>query len=162
MKITYDPVTKETYPAWDTVNTTAEAETRRARRCLYDLKAQSCQTEVITNFIEMIDSEKFRFLESRNGGDYAIRNSSDLNSKVLPFVQEDLFFQEVGNLKLVQNGRNLSVEKVVRKFDKDRFSAVSYLLYYIVKVEDKGNRDKIDMKNFTKKLRALNQKPKMF
>ena len=44
-------------------------------------------------------------------------------SQRMPFVQEELFFQEVGNLKLIQSGKNLSVEKVVSKFDKDRFSA---------------------------------------
>lgn len=163
MKETYDPITGETYPAWNTINTTAEPETSNAEPCLYDLKAQSDQTRIISNFIDMVDSEKLRFLESRNGGDYAIKNDDDLNSKVMPFVQEELFFQEVGNLKLVQNGKNLSVEKVVSKFDKDRFSAVAYLLYYIVKVDGRNTQKKdFDAKSFAKKLQMLNHKPRMY
>ncbi len=162
MKRTYDPKSGETYLSWDTMNTTAEAEDIRAKKCLYDLKAQSCQTAVLTNFMDMVDSGKLRFLESRNGGDYAIRNDNDLNSKVMPFVQEELFFQETGNLKLVQNGRNLSVEKVVSKFDKDRFSAVAYLLYYIVKVDGNGSKNDIDIKSFAERLKKLNQKPRMY
>ena len=81
----------------------------------------------------------------------------------MPFVQEELFFQEVGNLKLIQNGKNLSVEKVVNKFDKDRFSAVAYLLYYIVKVGENDNqKNDFDAKSYAKKLQALNRKPRMY
>jgi len=163
MKETYDPKSGEIYPSWNTMNTIAEPENSRAKEILYDLKAQSCQTAVLTNFIDMVDSGKLRFLESRNGGDYAIKDGDDLDSKVMPFVQEELFFQETGNLKLVQNGRNLSVEKVVSKFDKDRFSAVAYLLYYIVKVgECDKKRNSIDMVSFAKRLKQLNRKPKMY
>lgn len=159
-----DPITGDAYPAWDTMNTTAEPETSNAEQCLYDLKAQSCQTQILSNFINVIDSSVLRFLESRNGGDdYAIRTNEDLNSKVMPYVQEELFFQEVGNLKLVQNGKNLSVEKVVSKFDKDRFSATAYLLYFILKVEEADSRKSdVDIKSFAKRLQALNRRPRMY
>lgn len=164
LKTHFDPITKEIYSAWNTMNTTAEPETQKADECLYDLKAQSCQTQVISNFIDVIDSGMFRFLESRNGGDdYSIKTDEDLNSKVMPYVQEELFFQEVGNLKLVQNGKNLSVEKVVSKFDKDRFSATAYLLYFIIKIEEVDNRKSdIDIKSFAERLKALNRRPKMY
>lgn len=164
LKSQNDPLTGETYSAWDTMNTTAEPETPKAEQCLYDLKAQSCQTQILSNFINVIDSGILRFLESRNGGDdYGIRTNEDLNSKVMPYVQEELFFQEVGNLKLTQNGKNLSVEKVVNKFDKDRFSATAYLLYFIIKVEDADNRKSdVDIKSFAKRLQALNRRPKMY
>lgn len=163
MKETYDPKTGETYPAWNTINTTAEPETKNAETCLYDIKAQSAQTRIISNFIDIIDSCKLRFLENRNGGDYSIKNDDDLNSKVMPYVQEELFFQEVGNLKLIQNGKNLSIEKVVNKFDKDRFSAVAYLLYYIVKVKDSlNNESKFNAESYVQRLKKLNRKPNMY
>lgn len=163
MKETYDPKTGETYPAWDTTNTTAEPETKNAEECLYDLKAQSDQTRIISNFIDMIDSYKLRFLENRNGGDYAIKDDDDLNSKVMPYVQEELFFQEVGNLKLIQNGKNLSVEKVLNKFDKDRFSAVAYLLYYIIKIKDNSNdENKFNAESYVQRLKKFNRRPNMY
>ena len=163
MKETYDPKTGETYPAWDTMNTTAEPETKNAEECLYDLKAQSDQTRIISNFIDMIDSYKLRFLENRNGGDYAIKDDDDLNSKVMPYVQEELFFQEVGNLKLIQNGKNLSVEKVLNKFDKDRLSAVAYLLYYIIKKKDNSNdENKFNAESYVQRLKKFNRRPNMY
>lgn len=163
MKETYDPKTGETYPAWDTMNTTAEPETKNAEECLYDLKAQSDQTRIISNFIDMIDSYKLRFLENRNGGDYAIKDDDDLNSKVMPYVQEELFFQEVGNLKLIQNGKNLSIEKVLNKFDKDRFSAVAYLLYYIIKIKDNSNdENKFNAESYVQRLKKFNRRPNMY
>ena len=57
-----------------TINTDAVPDAKKADKCLYDLKAQSCQTMILTNFIDMIDSGTLRFLESKNGGDYAIKD----------------------------------------------------------------------------------------
>lgn len=163
MKENYDPITGETYLAWDTINTSATPQASRSDKCLYDLKSQSCQTAIISNFIEMVDSSVLRFLESRNGGDYFIRNNFDLNSKVLPFVEAELFFQEVGNLKLIQKGANLSIEKVLNKYDKDRFSAVAYLLYYIQKVlEKQSDGIDFDVATYAAKLKGINRKPIMY
>ena len=39
----------------------------------------------------MIDSGTLRFLESKNGGDYAIKDNDDLNSKVMPFWRYTFF-----------------------------------------------------------------------
>lgn len=162
IKETYDPLTGETYPAWKAMNTDAKPESDQYDECMFDLKAQSYQTQIISNFMDVISSGKLRFLENRNGGDYAIKDDFDLESKVMPFVQEELFFQEVGNLKLIQNGKNLSVEKVVSRFDKDRFSATAYLLFYIFKIEEKDTKKNTDMKSYTEKLRRLNRRPKMY
>ena len=163
MKENYDPKTNETYPCWNTINTSAEPENKRAEACIYDLKAQSDQTRIISTFINMVDSEKLQFLESRKGSDYEIQTDDDLNSKVMPFVQQELFFQEVCNLKLVQNGKNLTVTKVATGIDKDRFSAVAYLLYYIEKFEGVFKTDeKFNAEAFAKKLKRVNHRPKMY
>lgn len=163
MKSNYDPKTNETYPCWDTVNTTAEPESPRAEKCLFDLKAQSDQTKIISTFINMIDSGVFQFLESRKGGDYEIKTDEDIDSKVMPYVQQELFFQEVCNLKLKQSGKNLSVEKVASGIDKDRFSAVAYLLYYIEKFKGVFKTDeKFDAGTYAQRLQKMNRKPRMF
>ena len=64
MKETYDPKTGETYPAWDTMNTTAEPETKNAEECLYDLKAQSDQTRIISNFIKLLPCSQSDFFKA--------------------------------------------------------------------------------------------------
>lgn len=162
MKENYDPKTNETYPAWNTVNTTAEPDSQNAEAVLFDLKAQTDQTKIISTFINMIDGEKLRFLESRKGGDLEVKDD-EIDSKVMPYVQAELFFQEVGNLKLKQAGGRLSVEKVVRRLDKDRFSAVAYCLYYIENFEGVYNKA-VDFKpnSFASFLKKVSRKPKMY
>lgn len=42
-------------------------------------------------------------------------------------------FEEIANLKLkVLNNGNLTVEKTVAKLNKDRFSCLSYCIFYIM------------------------------
>ena len=162
MKENYDPKTNETYPAWNTVNTPAEPESKNAEPVLFDLKAQTDQTKIISTFINMVDGEKLRFLESRKGGDFEVRDD-EIDAKIMPYVQAELFFQEVGNLKLKQSGGRLSVERVVRRLDKDRFSAVAYCLYYIENFEGVYNKP-VDFKpnNFVSFLKKVSKRPKMY
>lgn len=162
MKDTYDPKTNETYIAWNTVNTTAEPDNPNAEPVLFDLKAQTDQTKIISTFINMVDGEKLRFLEPRKGGDFEVADD-EIDSKVMPYVQAELFFQEVGNLKLKQSGGRLAIDKVVRRLDKDRFSAVAYCLYYIENFEGVYNKP-VDFKpnNFVSFLKKVSKKPKMY
>ncbi len=163
MKINFDPKTGITYGSWDTINTSDEPEEKNAPKILFDLKAQGINTKIIANFISMVDSNKLQFLESRRGGDYEIKTDDDIMSKVMPYVQEELFFQEVNNLKLKQSGKNLSIERVVRGIDKDRFSAVAYMLYYIN--EYKGiftEEKKVNSQSYVEMLKKINRRPRMY
>jgi ribonucleoside-diphosphate reductase alpha chain len=135
LKESYDPVNKEPLGCWDTINTDNKPESRDAEKCLYDLKAQSAQTRIVTTFIDMVDSYKLRLLEKRPENELLASNekNKDFNLNVLPFLQTDLLFEEVSNLKLkhLPSGA-LTVEKVVNKLNKDRFSCLAYLLWYII------------------------------
>lgn len=137
LKESYDPVTKEPLGCWNTINTDNEPESRDAERCLFDLKAQTYQSKILTTFIDMVDSSKIRLLEKRSEPDFMVKTDGDIHSKVLPFVQTDLLIEEISNLKLkhLPSG-NLAVEKVVSALNKDRFSALSYLLFYINEFEN--------------------------
>lgn len=127
-----DPTTGEKYEPWDTVNTTNQAASPNAKRCLFDLKAQGLQSRIITNFIDAVDSGKLRMLTKREDMELYAEFQKDENFDATPFIQTDLLFAEIANLKLkYQPSGALSVEKVVRKLDKDRFSALVYCLYYI-------------------------------
>lgn len=128
LKRNVDSNTKEEYPPWATVNTDNEPEERDAKKCLYDLKAQSCQSKVITSFIDMVDSGKLKLLAKQSEYDMMSMTADEAAA----FVQTDFLIEEVANLKLVERpNAGLSVQKVVRKIDKDRFSALAYMLYYI-------------------------------
>jgi|GEM_PF-637196 len=143
LKESFDPVTKEPLGCWDTINTDNAPETKDAEKCLYDLKAQGNQTRIITVFVEMINSCKLRLLEKRQDIDFTDEDRENLEENILPFVQTNLLFVEVGNLKLKQLPSGaLTVEKVIRKIDKDRFSALAYMLWYINEFESYLNKPK--------------------
>lgn len=132
LKETYDPVTGEYLGCWNTMNTDNQPETKDAEKCLFDMKAQHFQSKVVADFIDAVESGKLKLLEKRQDFDFTAKDKQNMDLRVLPYLQTDLLFEEIANLKLkhMTNGA-LSVEKVVKKVDKDRFSALSYLIFYI-------------------------------
>lgn len=133
LKESFDPITNESLGCWDTINDDNMPElSDESDRILYNLKAQSVQSKVVTNFIDMVDSKKLRLLSNRQLNDFTVAEQDDFDNKVAPFIQTDCLFEEIANLKLKQlpNG-NVTIEKVVKKLDKDRVSALIYVLWYI-------------------------------
>ena len=48
---------------------------------------------------------------------------------------------EIANLKLkITSGSNLSVEKVERKIDKDKFSACAYCIFYVLEFKNQEKK----------------------
>lgn len=132
LKCSYDPITKEYLGCWDTINTDNVPEVKNAEKCLFDMKAQSFQSKVIADFIDAVEGGKLQLLYKKQEMDFSIKDKENMELNVLPFVQTDLLFEEIANLKLkhLPSGA-LSVEKVVKKLDKDRWSALAYLIFYI-------------------------------
>ena len=133
LKESFDPITNESLGCWDTINDDNMPELPdEAEKILYNLKAQSVQSKVVTNFIDMVDSEKLRLLCNKQLNDFTIAEQDDFDNEVAPFVQTDCLFEEVANLKLKQlPSGGVTIEKVVKKLDKDRVSALIYVLWYI-------------------------------
>lgn len=137
LKDTIDPMTGESLGCWDTVNTTNEPEDKiNAEQCLFDMKAQSYQTKVITDFIDVVDNGTLKLLESRQYDVFTAEHDESYQDKFMPYIQTDLLIEEISNLKLESNGRSLSIRKEVAKIDKDRFSALSYAIFYILEFEN--------------------------
>lgn len=138
LKDTVDPTTREPLGCWDTINTDNEPESQNAEKCLYDLKAQGLQSRIVTVFIDMVESGKLRLLEKRGDGEFSDHDRENYKEFVVPFVQTDLLFEEISNLKIKElGGGRITVEKVISKLDKDRYSALSYMLWYISEFENK-------------------------
>ena len=118
---------------WDTINDDNEPEFPDiAEKILYNLKAQSVQSKVVTNFIDVVDSGKFRILEQRQQSEFSEKEYDDFDNCVAPFLQTDMLFEEIANLKLKHlNNGGVTIEKVVNKLDKDRTMATLYILWYI-------------------------------
>lgn len=160
LKESYDPITGEYLGCWNTMNTDNQPEVRDAEKCLFDMKAQHFQSKVVADFIDAVESGKLKLLEKKPDTDFSPKDKQNMDLRVLPYIQTDLLFEEIANLKLkhMTNGA-LSVEKVVKKVDKDRFSALSYLIFYITEycsaVKSKTNTN-------VSSLTALARKPKLY
>ena len=129
MKEHIDPIAKIIYPCFKPTNTNDQQETGNYVKIMYGLVAQSCQSEILTTFIDMVDSGTLRLLIKKNNSDYDTNESLDA---MLPYMNTDLLIEEISNLKLKKtNGNKLAIEQVVRRIDKDRFSAVAMALWYI-------------------------------
>lgn len=132
LKESIDITTGEYLGCWDTINTENQPEIRGAEKCLFDMKAQSYQTKVITDFIDSIESGKLRLLSKKQDSEFTNKERENLILNVLPYIQTEFLFEEIANLKLKPaNNGALAIEKVVKKVDKDRFSALAYLVFYI-------------------------------
>ena len=145
MKESFDPNTGESLGCWDTINTDSIPEVSDAERCLYDLKPQSANSDIIVAFIDMVESGKLRLLEKRQNADYNIADKENYTENILPFIQTDFLIEEVSNLQLktLPSGK-LSVDRMIRKYGKDRWSSVCYLTWYIKTFEDNIYKENID------------------
>lgn len=145
MKETFDVNTGESLGCWDTVNTEAQPEVNNAEKCIFDLKPQSANSEVIVSFIDMVESGKLRLLVKKTDADYDINDKDNYIENVLPFVQTDFFVEEVSNLQLKHmNSGKVTVEKVIKRINKDRYSATAYGLWYIKNFEDNVYQEELD------------------
>lgn len=133
LKESFDPLTNESLGCWDTINDDNQPELpEESEKILYNLKAQSVQSKVVTNFIDMVNGGKLRLLVNKQLNEFSVSEEDNFDDEIAPFMQTDALFEEIANLKLKQlpNG-NVTIEKVVKKLDKDRVSALIYVLWYI-------------------------------
>lgn len=143
LKPSYDPLTGEYLGCFDTINTNNKPQSDDAEKCLFDMKAQSSQTQVISHFINVVDSGMLKMLIRKQKQDFTDKERAFMDRNVMPFVNTELLFFEIANLKLKPLSRNnLTVEKVESKIDKDKFSATSYCIFYIMEYTNKDERKK--------------------
>ena len=132
-----DPQTGDSLGCWKTVNTDQESETNDAEECLYALKSQSINNDVIVSFIDVVESGKLQLLEKRTDVGYDMNDADHIEQEVAPFAQTDLLLEEIANLKLeVTNSGKFTVKQNSRRTDRDRYSSVSYGIWYISEYED--------------------------
>lgn len=134
LKESFDPITKESLGCLDTINDDNEPENPEiAEKILYNLKAQSAQNKIVTDFMDAVDSGKFRMLVNKQYSEFTDKELEDMENCVEPYLQSDCLFEEIANLKLkhLSNG-GVTIEKVVGKLDKDRVSATIYVVWLIM------------------------------
>ena len=156
----YDEITGNYIGCFDTINTDNKPENPNAEKCLFDMKAQGYQTKVVSYFINAVDSGMLKMLIRKQDQDFTDKEREFYDRNVLPFVNTELLFMEIANLKLkVMAGNNLTVEKVVKKIDKDKFSALSYCIFYILEFM---NQERVRPSFDPSALASLSRKPKIY
>lgn len=128
------PVTGESLGCWDTMNDTNVCEVPNSPKIVYNLKAQSCQNEIITTFIDYVESKRLRLYERKIDNTFTEKEWDDFENSIRPYMETDAFIEEAANLRMkhLPSG-SITIEKVVKKIDKDRVSALIYMLWYVDK-----------------------------
>ena len=125
---------------YDMINTDYRSEFRNAKRIVYGIEAQSNNTEMITNFIGIVEGKILRLLEPFDVNKALdIPDTDYMISEVLPFLRTENFISEVQNLTVetIPGSGKLKIGQVVRA-DKDIFSAIEMGAWYIMKFRNNG------------------------
>lgn len=140
VKCQTDPITGEVLPALKIINSDVIPETTDATPCVFAYFAQKYDNSSIAVFMDYVETGKLRLLVKRELTDYSDED--------MPYLQTDFFVEEVSNLQLkhLSNG-GLSIDRLVKKMDKDRFSSVQYGLWYIKEYMDYTTQDEQDIQN---------------
>lgn len=127
---------------FDTINTDQSPDSPKAIPVVYDLTAQGINGEIIRTFIDYVETEKLKLLKSND----------EMKAKTLEYIENikekdrarihtNSLIDEISNLKLKKTTKSVTVEQVLKKIDKDRYSALAYALYYIFEFLEKNNED---------------------
>lgn len=133
---TFDTLTHESLGCWGTMNTETKSEVANPERIIYEIKGQSLGGEDIICFMDMVMSGKLRLLERKPDSEWDLDNKENIPLR-MAYINTDFFIEEVSNLRAMPlPGGKFKIEKVVKKYDKDRYSAMAYALWYIKTFEE--------------------------
>ena len=137
IKESFDPLTGESLGCWNTINTDVTPELPDSERCLYDLKPQSANSQIIMTFMDMVESGRLRLLVKKDYTEYSFEDMENQRANILPYLLTDSLIEETSNLKLkLLNGGKIGIEMVIKNYSKDKFSALEYVLWYVKTFED--------------------------
>lgn len=130
----YSVINDESYEKYDKPN---------SAKILYLLSSNTKEDKaslIHRNFMVMIKGRDVEILIGESEKKVAMGakelQKSDTFQKLVPFISTDLFVEEVMNLQYHQTGSgDIQVKQVSKRINKDKYSAVSYALWYIKKLE---------------------------
>lgn len=137
----FDEKTNTVYDSWEHVDYREKlSKDPTARRCYFPLKAQGINHNIIVNFQTLFNSDMVQLLKEVDQNEYELFGDS-LTCKEFSYIHTDLLIDELINLAAVptnQDARKLTVKRQTNKYDKDRYSALAYVLYYIIYYDNGG------------------------
>lgn len=148
LKSQVDPSTGEILHAWDTINTDDESEMIGAEQVLYGLYPQQAQSKITVTFMDIVGSGKLRLLTQKDESELDIFSKEDVLAYA-PYRQTDELINEIINLKVKYNNNgSLGIERVVTNIDKDRYTSLSYGIWWIMEYDNIANNEDSTMTDF--------------
>ncbi len=134
------------YPAWTTINTDDKCLDKNAPRIIYGLKAQGINSDIIRIFIDSVESNKLKLIKPFENIKDNISKEIDLRYIEAICFQTQQLIDEVSNLKLKKSDKTntLSVEPLIKRMDKDRYSACAMALYYVFMFMNEEFKEEVD------------------
>ena len=119
---------------YDMLNTDYRSDYRDARKLVYGIEAQKNNSEMITNFINVVEGKILRILEHFDVNKALdIPDEDFMVSDVLPYLRTENFIAEVQNITVetIPGTGKLKIGQVV-KADKDIYSAMIQVCWYVM------------------------------
>ena len=98
LKDTIDNSTGKDLGCWDTINDDNVPEVPNSPQILYNMKAQTWQNEIVSTFIDMVDSGKLRLLEKRQVN--VPQHIDQCRNSILIYFFYNLFNSNVAVIKM--------------------------------------------------------------
>ncbi len=142
----------EIFPPLSVVNddTYDKYKTSTSLPLLYSMKSQGIAGAIHVNCLSQISSGKVKFLidemEAKNSllrsKEGKNMSGSEMADYLAPYLNTTILKDEMLNLRSKQAGKDLSLERINNGIQKDRFSALEYLLWCVKELEDKSRTKK--------------------
>ena len=156
-KRTVNPTDGQVYQSFDHVNWKERmTNDPSALKVLYPLKAQGINDKIIATFMVAMNG----MVELLKEADFnAMHLTKDIfRCKELCYVHTDMLIEEINNLQTVETSvsKKLTVEPISKKYNKDRYSSLAYVIYYVMTEDNIGEFKKeedeinIDLYNMLK------------
>ena len=141
-------VKEDKYPSYSVVNDDSYDKYKQPNSLplIFNVMSNTKQTnasDMHNNFMAVVSNHDLKLLvhESVIKEKAKEKDLERLSEMILPHVETSLFVDEVMNLTYEAQGNKTKVKQVSKQMDKDRYSAVSYGLWYIY-LEEKKNQER--------------------
>jgi hypothetical protein len=151
-------VKEDKYPSYSVVNDDSYDKYKlpNSLPLIFNIMSNTKQTnasDMHNNFMTVISNHGLKLLVSESVIKEKTKEKDfeKLGEMLVPHVETSLFVDEVMNLTFEAQGNKTKVNRVSKQMEKDRYSAVSYGLYYIYLEEKKNQerkRETFDAKGF--------------
>jgi hypothetical protein len=145
----------EIYPPFSIVNDDRfdKYKTDDSLPLLYAVRSQGIAGQIHVNCLSQISSNKVKFLIDEMEAKTQLSKTQikdmsgrEMGEYLAPFLNTTCLKDEMLNLRAKQTGKDIILDRINKGIQKDRFSSLEYLLWYIKQIEDgfEGNSDDDD------------------